>query len=100
MITTDRVAKRTEAGNHAWYSGKHKRFSNSVPVIADPTGFPLWTSPVEPGSTHDITAARAHCLGALYQVAAKGLPTLADKGYQGAGIGVHTPLQRLPPRGR
>ncbi|NDO78818.1 hypothetical protein GKZ75_11445 [Kocuria indica] len=92
-IPTDRVAERTEAGNHAWYSGKHKRFGNSVPVIADPTGFPLWTSPVEPGSTHDITAARAHCSGALYPVAAKGLPTLADMGYQGAGIGVHIPFK-------
>ena len=91
-IPTDRVAERTEAGNHAWYSGKHKRFGNSVPVIADPNGFPLWTSPVEPGSTHDITAARAHCLGALYPVAAKGLPTLIDKDYQGAGMGVHVPF--------
>lgn len=48
---------------------------------------------MEPGSTHDITAARAHCLGALYPMAAAGLPTLADKGYQGAGIGVHTPIK-------
>lgn len=93
LIPTDRVAKRTEAGNHAWYSGQHKRFGDNVPVIADPTGFPLWTSPVEPGSAHDITAARAHCSGALYPVAAKGLPTLADMGYQGAGIGVHIPFK-------
>lgn len=48
---------------------------------------------MEPGSTHDITAARKHCLGALYPVAAAGLPTLADKGYQGTGIGVHTPIK-------
>lgn len=93
LIPTDRVAERTEAGNHAWYSGQHKRFGDNVQVIADPTGFPLWTSPVEPGSTHDITAARAHCLGALYPVAAKGLPTLADMGYQGAEIGVHIPFK-------
>lgn len=62
-------------------------------VIADPTGFPLWASPVEPGSTHDITAAREHCLGALYLAAATGMPTLADKGYQGTGIGVHIPFK-------
>ncbi|THJ64459.1 transposase family protein, partial [Arthrobacter echini] len=45
------------------------------------------------GATHDITAAGKHCLGALYPAAAAGLPTLADKGYQGAGIGVHTPIK-------
>lgn len=93
LIPTDRVAERTKKGNHAWYSGKHKHFGGNVQVIADPTGFPLWTSPVEPGSTHDITAAGEHCLGALYPVAAAGLPTLADKGYQGAGIGIHTPIK-------
>ena len=48
---------------------------------------------MEPGSTHDIMAAREHCLGALYPTAAAGMPTLADKGYQGAGIGVHTPIK-------
>lgn len=93
LIPTDRVAERTQKGNHLGYSGKHKRFGGNIQVIADPTGFPLWTSPVEPGSTHDITAAREHCLGALYPVAATGTPTLADKGYQGTGIGVHTPIK-------
>ena len=41
LIPADRVAERTEAGNHAWYSGKHKRFGGNVQVLADPTGFPL-----------------------------------------------------------
>lgn len=93
LIPTDRLAERGERGNHLWYSGKHKRFGGNVQVIADSTGFPLWASPVEPGSTHDLTAAREHCLGALYPVAATGTPTLADKGYQGAGIGVLTPVK-------
>lgn len=93
LIPSDRLAERTEKGNHRWYSGKHKRFGGNIQVIADPTGFPLWVSPVEPGSTHDIMAAREHCLGALYPTAAAGMPTLADKGYQGAGIGVHTPIK-------
>lgn len=93
LIPTDRLAGRTEKGNHLWYSGKHKHFGGNIQVIADPTGFPLWCSPVEPGSTHDITAARTHCLGGLYPMAAAGLPTLADKGYQGAGIGVHHPIK-------
>src|SRR4051794_23771169 len=50
---------------------------------------------VEPGSTHDITAARATgFLGALYAAAALlGLPALADKGYDGAGAGILTPTK-------
>jgi len=50
-------------------------------------------SDVEPGSTHEITAARAHALPALYPAAARGLPTLTDKGYVGAGIGIHVPFR-------
>ncbi len=60
-------------------------------IVADPPGFPVWSAPVEPGSVHDITAARGHCLGALYAAAGRGLPTLADTGY--AGTGVHTPIK-------
>ncbi len=33
-------------------------------------------------------------LGTLYAFAAKGLPTLADLGYEGAGIGVTTPMKQ------
>ncbi len=53
-----------------------------------------------------MTCARQHALGALYAAAAQGLPTLADSGYEGAGIGVHTPIkkpagtQRLDPNNR
>lgn len=93
LIETDRVAARTEAGNDLWYSGKHKKHGGNIQVVCDPTGFPVWTSPVEPGSTHDITAARAHALPALYRAAAHGLPTLTDKGYTGAGLGAHVPLK-------
>lgn len=39
-----------------------------------------------------------HVLPALYKAAAHSLPTLADKGYTGAGIGVRVPHRR--PRGR
>jgi hypothetical protein len=53
---------------------------------------------VEPGSVHDLTAARIHALPALYHAAAD-LPSLADRGYEGAGIGVHIPVKQ-PPRGR
>ena len=94
LIPTDRVAARADAGHNLWYSGKHHAFGGSVQVLSDPTGFPLWTSDVRPGSTHDLTAARELVLPALYPHAARGLPILADKGYIGAGIGVHTPVRR------
>src|SRR3954464_13933275 len=96
LIRTNRVAARAEAGHHLWYSGKHHAFGGSVQVLADPTGFPLWTSEVRPGSTHDLTAARELVLPALYPHAARGLPVLADKGYTDAGIGVHVPVRHHP----
>lgn len=94
LIETDRVAAKTPGtSNDLWYSGKHKKQGGNVQIVFDPTGFPLWNSPVEPGSTHDITAARLYALPALYPAAARGLPTLTDKGYQGAGIGIHHPTK-------
>jgi hypothetical protein len=69
----------------------------NLQVIADASGFPIWVSPVSPGATHDLAAARTHVLGALYPHAALRpgrLPVLADAGYRGAGIGVHTPSHR------
>ncbi len=86
LIEIDRVDERDpDTGHHLWYSGRHKRQGADVQVIADPRGFPVWSSEVEPGSTHDITAAREHCLGAP--------PTVCHKGYEGAGIGVHSPVE-------
>jgi DDE superfamily endonuclease len=67
--------------------------------VTDPGGFPLRVSAAEPGPAHDITVARIHALPALYQAAAAGMPTLADPGYDGAGIGVHIPA-RQPADGR
>jgi hypothetical protein len=49
---------------------------------------------VEPGSVHDITAARIHAMPALYRAAAIGLPALADPGYDGAGIGILIPVKQ------
>lgn len=82
-----------ENGSDLWYCGKRKRHGANIQVLTDADGHPIWTSPVEPGSTHDITAAREHVLPALYPAAAAGLPTLADKGYTGAGIGIHVPTK-------
>ncbi len=64
--------------------------------ILAPSGFPLWVSDAEPGSVHDLTAARIHALPALYRAAAAGLPTLADPGHDGAGIGINIPVKQPP----
>ena len=48
------------------------------------------------GTPRGITAARAHALPALYRAAAAGLPTLADSGYEGAGIGIRIPVRHSP----
>ncbi|TVT25566.1 IS5/IS1182 family transposase [Amycolatopsis acidiphila] len=79
----------------AWYSGKAHQHGGNVQALSAPTGFPWWVSDVEPGSVHDLTAARQHVLGALYWAASQlDLPTLADGGYTGAGIGVFTPIRQ------
>jgi len=78
----------------AWYSGKAHRHGGNVQAVMRPDGLPLWAGPAEPGSVHDITAARAHALPALYRAAALGMPCLADSGYQGAGIGILVPVKK------
>jgi len=99
LVRTDRVAERDhDTGYHLWYSGKHE-----APHAATSKWRPTTpatrcgASPVEPGSTHDIEAARAHVLPALYPAAADRMPTLADNGYVGAGIGVKTPIKGTKP---
>jgi DDE superfamily endonuclease len=82
-----------------WYSGKAHTHGGNIQAVLAPGGFPLWVSPAEPGSVHDLTAARLHALPALYPAAAAGLPTLADPGYDGAGIGIHIPVKQ-PAGGR
>jgi hypothetical protein len=61
-----------------WYSGKAHAHGGNIQAVIAPDGFPLWVSGAEPGSMHDLTAARIHALPAPYQAAAAGLPALAD----------------------
>ncbi len=82
-----------------WYSGKAHSHGGNIQAVIAPDGFPLWVSGVEPGSVHELTAARVHALPALYPAAASGLPALADPGYEGAGIGIQIPVKQ-PPSGR
>ena len=77
-----------------WYSGKAHHHGGNVQGLMRPDGLPVWLSGVEPGSVHDLNAAREHVLGALYAAASTGLPTLADGGYVGAGHGVHVPVKQ------
>jgi hypothetical protein len=77
-----------------WYSGKAHTHGGNIQAVFAPDGFPLWVSDVEPGSVHDLTAARVHAFPALYRAAAAGLPTLADPGYEGAGTGILIPVKQ------
>ncbi|MGV9387400.1 transposase family protein [Nonomuraea sp. NPDC003707] len=98
LIPIDRCAEQIMSVKgepiDAWYSGKDHQHAGNLQALSAPSGLPLWIAEVEPGSVHDLTAARTHVLGALYAAAAAGLPTLADSGYEGAGIGVHTPIKQ------
>jgi hypothetical protein len=100
VIPADRCREKTVSAKgqiiDLWYSGKAHTHGGNIQAVLAPNGFPLWVSKVEPGSVHDITAARAHALPALYRAAATGLPILADPGYEGAGIGIHIPLKQPP----
>ena len=96
LIRTDRCrTKNPDTGHDLWFSGKHKAHGGNVQIVSDPDGHPVAVSEVEPGSVHDLAAARrTGFLGAVYAAAAAlGLSALADKGYHGAGAGVLTPTK-------
>jgi len=72
LIRTDRVRMPNPVSGHdLWYSGKHRAHGGNVQIVCDPTGFPVAISDAQPGSMHDLAAARATgFLGALYAAAA------------------------------
>ena len=98
VVDTDRCHEKTISKKgktiDVWYSGKTHDFGGNIQAVMRPDGLPIWVSDVEPGSIHDLTVAREHALGALYAAASRGLPTLADPGYVGAGQGVFTPVKQ------
>jgi hypothetical protein len=100
IFETDRLSETVTSAKgeeiDAWYSGKKHRPGASVQAVMLPGGLPIWTSEAEPGHVHDITAARACALPLLYRAAAAGMPTLADGGYEGAGIGICVPVKSPP----
>ncbi len=101
VIASDRCGEKAENGKgepvDLWYSGKARRHGGNVQAVALPNGFPVWVSDAEPGSVHDLAAARVHAFPALYRAASLGMPALADAGYTGAGAGIKIPFKE--PRG-
>jgi len=77
LIPIDRIA-----ADRPFYSGKHKKHGVNLQVIASPGGDILWMSGALPGSVHDKKAE--WIWGALAELEAAGLVTLADKGYKGS----------------
>jgi hypothetical protein len=60
LIATDRCrTTNPDTGHDLWYSGKHRAHGGNVQVLWDPEGFPVAVSDAQPGSMHDIAAARA-----------------------------------------
>ncbi len=61
-------------------------------VVCDPDGFPVAVSDVQPGSMHDLAAARATgFLGTLHAAAALlGPPPLADRPRRSRARRAHT----------
>jgi hypothetical protein len=62
LFASDRLGEQTRSVNgqqiDAWYSGKAHAHGGNIQALSAPDGFPLWVSEVEPGSVHDMRAAR------------------------------------------
>ena len=78
VILADRCREKTLSVHgeviDLWYSGKAYSHGGNIQAVLAPDGLTLWISEAEPGSAHDITAARIHALPALYHAAASGCP--------------------------
>ncbi|MBB6122059.1 transposase family protein [Nocardiopsis algeriensis] len=97
LFVSDRCSEPGPSGqSDLWYSGHKHRHGGNIQFLSDARGEPLWVSDVEPGSTPDITAARRHVFPLVHKATADGVVVLADPGYDGAGVGVRTPIKRPP----
>ncbi|MEU6192053.1 transposase family protein [Nocardia sp. NPDC047038] len=91
LIYTDRLREPGPAlGKNGkpvdlWWSGKHHHHGGNIQVVTAPDGWPLWTSHVLPGRTHDVTALRTHpeMLPSLKTSSSENPPLLGDLGYEG-----------------
>ncbi|MFB4308384.1 transposase family protein [Actinomadura sp. GTD37] len=89
LAPTDRLSGPND---RLYYSGKHHRHGVNIQFLTGPHGEPIWASPVLPGSTHDLTAARVH--GIIDALTSRAIACYADKGYVGAGGAIGTPYKR------
>jgi hypothetical protein len=100
LFDCDRLAETTISVKgetiDAWYSGKHRDFGANIQAVMRPDGLPVWTSDALPGRLHDLTCAQDLGVTAALNWAASelDLPTLADSGYEGAGLGIKTPTKQ------
>jgi hypothetical protein len=98
LFATDRLDEKTTSVKgeriDGWYSGKNRTTGGNVQALSVPDGFPLWVSDVEPGSVHPHRSPRARAgrpvLGRLPTRSAD----LGRGGYDGAGVGVFTPIKQ------
>ena len=89
---TSARARRSTPGTPGRNTARRERAKPScAPTASRCLGRPGGT-----GLVHDITAAAPDALPALYRAAAAGMPTLADGGYEGAGIGICVPVKNPP----
>jgi hypothetical protein len=85
IIDTDRVRIKTLSTKgqviDSWYSGKTHDFGGNIAALTRPDGLPVWVSPVEPGSVHDLTVARTHdaLLRSLRALGERGFALLAER---------------------
>ena len=76
------------------YSGKAHVHGGNIQAVSAPDGFPLRASRSRPPRcTTSPLPAFMRCPRPT-PAAAAGLPTLANRGYDGAGIGIHIPARQ------
>ena len=61
VVDTDRLRvkklSKKDKTIDAWYSGKTHDIGGNIQALFRPDGLPIWISPVEPGSIHDLMGA-------------------------------------------
>jgi hypothetical protein len=97
LVPTWRCAgQATEANDDPLHNAKPRDHGMNLQGLTTTDGELVFLGQARPGSTADITAARAD--GIVHAVSEADVETTADSGYQGAGGTVRTPIKR--PKGR